>query len=177
MTLSAPELLTIGHEYQTFSSGVDSLDECLKRRAMKNQTTGASRTFVACDGRRVVAYYCLASSAVAMVEATGRFRRHMPDPIPVVVLGRFAVDTSFQGGGLGRALVRDAGYRVLQAADILRIRGLLVHALSAEAKSFYEHIGFDASALDPMTLMITLADLQASLERVSEEEETWQCRA
>lgn len=166
MTLSAPELLAIVHEYQTFSSGVDSLDEWLKRRAMKNQTTGASRTFVACVGKLVVAYYCLASSAVAMVEATGRFRRHMPDPIPVVVLGRLAIDTSFQGRGLGRALVRDAGYRVLQAADTLGIRRLLVHALSAEAKSFYEHIGFDASALDPMTLMITLADLQASLQTV-----------
>jgi predicted N-acetyltransferase YhbS len=88
----------------------------------------------------------------------------MPDPVPVVVLGRLAVDTSFQGQGVGRALVRDAGYRVIQAADTIGIRGLLVHALSAEAKSFYEHIGFDASALDPMTLMITLADLKASVE-------------
>lgn len=166
MTLSAPKLLAAGHELRTFWSGVETLDEWLKRRAMKNQFTGASRTFVVCDERRVVAYYCLASSAVAVVEATGRFRRHMPDPIPVVVLGRLAVDKSFQGRGLGRALVRDAGYRVLHAADILGIRGLLVHALSAEAKSFYRHIGFDASALDPMTLMITLSDLQASLQAV-----------
>lgn len=170
MTLSAPKLLATDHELQTFSSGVTTLDEWLKRRAMKNQVTGASRTFVICDGRRVVGYYCLASSAVAMVEATGRFRRHLPDPIPAVILGRLAVDVSCQGRGLGRALVRDAGYRVLQAADILAIRGLLVHALSAEAKSFYQHIGFDASALDPMTLMITLSDLQASLARVPGEE-------
>ncbi len=87
----------------------------------------------------------------------------MPDPIPVVVLGRLAVDRSFHGKGLGRALLRDAGYRVIQAADIIGIRGLLVQALSADAKAFYEHIGFDASSLDPMTLMITLADLKASL--------------
>lgn len=146
-----------------FASGVERLDVWLRRQAMKNQATGASRTFVACEGRRVVAYYALAASAVAVSEATGRFRRNMPDPIPVVVLGRLAVDESFQGKGLGRALVRDAGCRVIQAADAIGIRGLLVQALSAEAKAFYERIGFDQSALDPMTLMITLPDLKASL--------------
>lgn len=164
MTLSAPELLTAYYDVEAFTSGVESLDAWLRQRAMKNQATGASRTFVACDGRRVGAYYALASSAVAVVEATGRFRRNMPDPIPVVVLGRLVVDQSFQGKGVGRALVRDAGYRVIQASDIIGIRGLLVQALSAEAKAFYEHIGFYASSLDPMTLMITLADLKASLE-------------
>ncbi len=141
----------------------DSLDTWLKRRAKKNQATGASRTFVVCDGWRVVAYYALASSAVAVVETSGRFRRNMPDPVPVVVLGRLAVDRSFQGNGIGRALVRDAGYRVIQAADTIGIRGLIAQAASAQAKTFYEHIGFEVSPLDPMTLMITLADLKACL--------------
>jgi len=162
MTLSAPELLTEHHDVAQFTSGVESLDTWLKRRAMRNQATGASRTFVACVGPRVVAYYALASSAVAVVEAPGRFRRNMPDPIPVVVLGRLAVDQSFQGKGIGRALVRDAGYRVIQAADLIGIRGLMVHALSGSAKAFYEHVGFEASALDPNMLMITLNDLKAS---------------
>jgi GNAT superfamily N-acetyltransferase len=164
VTLSAPELLTVYHEVEAFTSGVESLDIWLKQRAMKNQATGASRTFVVCDGRRVVAYYALASSAVVVIEATGRFRRNMPDPIPVVVLGRLAVDQSFHGKGLGRALLRDAGCRVIQAADIIGVRGLLVQALSAEAEAFYEHIGFDASSLDPMMLMITLTDLKSCLE-------------
>lgn len=164
ITISAPVLLTAHHEVEAFASGVESLDTWLKRRAMKNQATGASRTFVACNGHRVIAYYALASSAVAVMEATGRFRRNMPDPIPVVVLGRLAVDQSFHGKGLGRALLRDAGHRVIQAADLIGVRGLLVQALSVEAKAFYEHIGFDASSLDPMILMITLADLKASLK-------------
>jgi GNAT superfamily N-acetyltransferase len=163
MTLSAPDLLTDYHDVEAFASGLERLDTWLKRRAMTNQATGASRTFVVCDGRRVVAYYALASSVVAVVEASGRFRRNMPDPIPVVILGRLAVDQSFQGKGVGRALVRDAGYRVIQAANTIGIRGLIVQATSAEAKLFYEHIGFDASPLDPMTLMITLTDLKASL--------------
>ena len=87
----------------------------------------------------------------------------MPDPIPVVVLGRLAVDQNFHGKGFGRALVRDAGYRVVQAADTIGIRGLIVHAISAEAKTFYERVGFESSPLDPMMLMITLIDLRAAL--------------
>lgn len=163
MTVLQPVPLADNHEIETFNSGVESLDSWLKRRAMKNQTTGASRTFVACEGQRVVAYYALASSAVAVDEASGRFRRNMPDPIPVVVLGRLAVDQNFHGKGFGRALVRDAGYRVVQAADTIGIRGLIVHAISAEAKTFYERVGFESSPLDPMMLMITLIDLRAAL--------------
>ncbi len=163
MTVSAPEPLTERHDTAAFSSGVESLDAWLKRRAMKNQATGASRTFVVCEGNRVVAYYALASSAITVEEAPGRFRRNMPDPIPVVVLGRLAVDRSMQGQGLGRALMRDAALRVIQAADTIGIRGMITHALSPEAKAFYERVGFEPSPLDPMTLMVTLNDLKASL--------------
>lgn len=161
MRLSPPEPLADYHDTGAFTSGTESLDTWLKRRAMKNQATGASRTFVACEGRRVVAYYALASSAIAVAEAPGRFRRNMPNPIPVAVLGRLAVDRSFQGKGLGRALVRDAGHRIIQAAETIGIRGLIVQALSAEARAFYEHVGFDPSPLDPMTLMMTLNDMKA----------------
>jgi GNAT superfamily N-acetyltransferase len=85
----------------------------------------------------------------------------MPNPIPVVILGRLAVDQSLHGKGIGRALVRDACLRVQQAADVLGIRGIVVHALSLEAKSFYEQMGFDPAKQDPMMLMITLKDLES----------------
>lgn len=163
MKVMAPEPLAARHELHTFNSGVDSLDQWLKRRALKNQASGASRTFVACDGDRVLAYYALASSAVVVDAAPGRFRRNMPDPIPVVVLARLAVDCSLQGAGLGRALVKNAAQRVLQAADVIGIRGMVVHALSMEAKAFYERVGFDPSPLDPMILMVTLDDLIAAM--------------
>ncbi|MBU5643702.1 GNAT family N-acetyltransferase, partial [Citrobacter sp. S46_ASV_140] len=88
---SAPEPLRAGHILTSFCCGVDSMDSWLKQRAMKNQVTGASRTFVCCDSNsKVMAYYSLASSAVTTNTAPGRFRRNMPDPIPVVVLGRLA---------------------------------------------------------------------------------------
>ena len=163
MTISAPEPLASHHDVRSFASGVESLDHWLKHRALKNQATGASRTFVLCEEQSVRAYYALASSAVIVDAAPGRFRRNMPDPIPVVVLGRLAVDQSLQGKGIGRALVRDAGLRVIQAADTIGIRGMIVHALSDEAKSFYERVGFEPSPIDPMMLMVTLADLKASL--------------
>ncbi len=163
MTISPPVPLTADHEVDAFVSGVDGLDAWLKRRALKNQTTGASRTFIACENRTAIAYYALASSAVTVAQAPGRFRRNMPDPIPLVVLGRLAVDRSQQGKGLGRALVRDAAVRVIQAADTIGIRGMLVHALSDEAKTFYERLGFEPSSIDPMMLFVTLDDLRASL--------------
>lgn len=163
MTLAPPEPLAESHNTESFSSGAASLDAWLKTRALKNQATGASRTFVVCEGRRVVAYYALASSAITVHEAPGRFRRNMPDPIPVVVLGRLAVDRSYQGKGIGRALVRDASLRVIQAADTIGIRGLIVQALTDEARLFYERLGFEPSPIDPMLLMITLADMGACL--------------
>jgi predicted N-acetyltransferase YhbS len=165
MTVLAPKPLTAHHDIDAFASGVTRLDQWLKQRALKNQATGASRTFVACEDGPVIAYYAIASSAVTMDTAHPRFRRNMPEPIPVVVLGRLAVALSRQGQGLGRALVRDAGLRVIQAADIIGIRGMIVHALSVEAKAFYEGVGFEPSPLEPMTLMMTLADLKASLNR------------
>lgn len=165
MTVSAPEPLADHHHTEAFSSGTQSLDDWLRRRALKNQQQGASRTYVVCEGTRVVAYYALASGAVAVRAVTGKFSRNMPNPIPVVILGRLAVDNALQGKGLGRALIRDAGLRVVQAAAAIGIRGLIVQAISDEAKAFYAKVGFDPSPMDPMMLMITLADLQASLVR------------
>ncbi len=163
MKLAAPIPLLSTHEVEGFSCGVESLDVWLKRRALKNRLTGASRTFVICESTSVMAYYALASSAVVVNAAPGRFRRNMPDPIPVVVLARLAVDVGWHGRRIGRAMVRDACMRVLQAAETIGIRGIVVHALSKEAKTFYEHVGFEPSPLEPMTLMVTLSDLKACL--------------
>ena len=158
-----PEPIQEQHDTSQFQSGEDSLDDWLKTRAFKNQRSNASRTYVVCDDECVVAYYVLASSSVDSRFSTGRFRRNMPSPIPVVVLGRLAIDLAYQSRGIGRALVRDAGLRVLQAADTIGIRGLLVQAISMKAKEFYEALGFESSGIDPMTLMVTLDDLRAAV--------------
>lgn len=160
MSLSAPHLLTVAADVGRFACGTPSLDEWLKRRAMANQVSGASRTYVVTDlsggGHRVVGYYCLASGALAVVDAPGAVRRNMPDPVPMAILGRLAVDSAWGAKGLGVALLQDAVLRATQAADILGVRGLLAHAVSAQAKAFYEHHGFKASPTQPMTLVLSM---------------------
>jgi len=161
--LQSPVSLSAAHVLDGFDSGVASLDDWLRKRALPNQTSGASRTFVTCDAGRVVAYYALAASAIATRSAPGKFRRNMPDPIPVVVLCRLAIARSHQGQGLGRSMFQDAAKRIVQAADTIGIRGLLVHAISEDAKAFYLQLGLDPSPLEPMTLMVTIADLRAAI--------------
>jgi len=164
VALCAPEPLAARHQLAQFDSGIAALDGWLKRRALANQASGASRTFVTCEGDNVVGYYALASGAVTIAAAPGRFRRNMPEPIPVAILARLAVERAQQGRGLGRALFRDGARRVLHAADAIGIRGILVHAVSEEAKAFYLALGFEPSLLEPMTLMVTLADVRKSIE-------------
>ena len=159
----SPEPLSAAHLLDGFDSGATSVDDWLRKRALPNQTSGASRTFVSCEAGRVVAYYALAASAIATEAAPGRFRRNMPDPIPVIVLGRLAIARSHQGQGLGRSMFQDAAQRIVQAADIIGIRGMLVHAISAEAKAFYLQLGLEPSPLEPMTLMATVANLKAAI--------------
>lgn len=163
MTILAPAPLSEAHDLSGFDCGVDSLNDWLKRRARANHASGASRVYVSASGGRIAGFYALASGAVAAQEAPGKFRRNMPDPIPVVVLGRLAVDRTFARQGLGRALVKDAALRMMQAAEAVGVRGMLVHALSQEAQGFYRAVGFDPSPLDAMTLMITLADLRKAM--------------
>jgi GNAT superfamily N-acetyltransferase len=160
--LSAPAPLAEAHELAEFSCGTPSLDDWLKRRARSNQVSGASRTFVATESCRVIAYYAIASGGISPSSALGKFRRNMPDPIPVAILARLAVDSGWQGRGLGRALFRDCAARILHAADSIGIRGIVVHAISEQAKAFYLTLGFEPSPLDPMTLMVTLADVRAA---------------
>lgn len=159
--LKAPELLAEQHTLDGFQCGVPGLDDWLKRRARSNQASGASRTYVvATVDEEVVAYYALASGALALAEAPGAVRRNMPDPIPMAVLGRLAVDDRHHGTGLGVAILQDAVHRVAQAGAIVGIRGLLVHAISDEARRFYEHHGFRAGPTSPMTLILPIKAAQ-----------------
>jgi predicted N-acetyltransferase YhbS len=154
--LSAPEKLNPAHDRSQFRCGEPELDDWLKRRALHKEEGGASRTYVVCAGQQVVGYYALAAGAVAHSDAPGRVKRNMPNPIPVMVIGRLAMDIKFQGRGIGSALLKDAVFRTVQAAEIAGIRAILVHAISESAKRFYEKLGFIASPTNPMTLMITV---------------------
>ena len=157
LRLWAPQPLTARHLLDTFDCGEPSLDEWLKRRALANQLGGASRTFVVADAEdRVVGYYSLAAGAVSRNLATGGVRRNMPDPVPVLVLARLAVERNAQGMQLGAALLQDAVNRAVSVSQNAGVRALLVHALDDKAKQFYLHYGFVESPLHPLTLMLPL---------------------
>ena len=169
MALTAPVLLAPDHDLDSFDSGKPPLNDWLRKPARGNHAEGGSRVYVTFDsdgaGKRVVGYYALASGSISPELALGSFRRNMPNPIPAVILGRLAVDKGWQGRGLGRSLMQDASLRVLQAADTIGVRGMVVHALTGNARAFYLALGFTESAGQPMTLTITLRELQAALIR------------
>jgi GNAT superfamily N-acetyltransferase len=163
--LRAPEKLAPEHDLAAFDSGETMLDEWLRRGAAQNGSSGASRTYVVCAGKRAAGYYSLAVGAATHEQVASRIKRNMPDKIPVMILGHLAVDRTFQGKGIGAGLLKDAVLRTMQAANIAGMRALLVHAISDAAKGFYEAFGFIASPIDPMTQMITLVEAERIILR------------
>lgn len=158
--ITPPEKLSREHNLSGLNSGEPALDDWLRRRAIQNEGSGSSRTYVVCANRRVVGYYTLANGAIAHAQAPGKVKRNMPDPVPVMILGRLAVDKDFQGRGIGTGLLRDAVLRTVQAAEIAGIRAMLVHAISEPAKRFYQKHGFISSPIDPLTVMLTVTEAQ-----------------
>lgn len=161
LQFSAPAPLLASHRLEEFECGEAVLDEWLKRRAMANQVSGASRTFVVADqDNRVYGYYAMAAGAVSHQMATSPVRRNMPDPVPVMVLARLAVDLRAQGMKLGASLLQDAVNRAVAVSHNTGVRAMLVHAIHDNAKHFYEHYGFQASPLHPLTLMLRLNNVR-----------------
>lgn len=165
MSFTAPEPLGSAHDVAAFDCGIDELNTWLRRRALTSQDEGSARTFVVTAGSRVVGYYAIAAGSVSREQATGRTRRNMPEPIPMALLARLAVDRSAQGFGVGAGLLQDAILRITQAAAVLGIRGILVDAVNDEAKAFYEKFGFRPSSVLPFRLMITLQEVERVLQR------------
>jgi GNAT superfamily N-acetyltransferase len=159
--LSAPEPIATHHKLESFDSGEPELDTWLRKRALANEREQASRTFVVCCDETVVGYYCLAAGSVTHVDAPGSIRRNMPQPIPVIVLGRLAVDRTKKGQGIGAALLKDAILRAVRISQELGARALLVHAMSESAREFYLRFGFVESPMNRMTLMLSLGRLSA----------------
>ena len=161
--ISAPQPLAGHHRLDEFFCSEASLDDWLKRRAMRNQATGSSRTYVVCEGDVVIGYYCLAAGAIGHAEVPSTLKRNRPDPIPVIVLGRLAIHKDHHLKGIGTALLNDAIRRALQAADIAGVAALLVHAISEQARRFYVSRGFIESPIKPMTLCLMLGTIKEAL--------------
>jgi GNAT superfamily N-acetyltransferase len=157
--VSSPQPLTVGHQLASFDCGETSLDDWLKRRAPKNRANGSSRIYVVCENEVVVGYYCLAAGAIGDAGAPAALTRALPGPMPVLVVGRLAIDKEHQLKGLGTALLNDAIRRAMRAAEIADVTALLVHAISEQARRFYRSRGFIESPVKPMTLCLMLASV------------------
>ncbi|RNC78104.1 GNAT family N-acetyltransferase [Piscirickettsiaceae bacterium NZ-RLO2] len=158
--ITAPILLNSEHNTTDFDCGNETLNEWLKKRALKNQNSGASRTFVICtEDAHIIGYYALASGSVERLESPKSIARNMPKAIPVAILGRLAIHTECHRKRLGSALLKDAMLRTLSISQNIGIRALLVHAISDNAKNFYIKYGFQESPIDPMTLMLSLRNI------------------
>ncbi|OAI46510.1 GNAT family acetyltransferase [Gammaproteobacteria bacterium SCGC AG-212-F23] len=165
--ISHPLPISTEHELNDFDSGEISLDEWLKKRAFKNQVSGASRCFVICNDKKVIGFYTLSAGAIAHESAPKAIRRNMPNPLPVLLLGRLAVDSRYHNKGLGSALLRDAMIRTVSIGSDAGVVAILVHALSEQAKRFYIAKGFIESPLQPMTLFMTLETIRSILIKLN----------
>jgi len=155
------EKLRPGHSIETFDCGREELNRYLSRFAWANQQAGAAQTYVGLAGDLVVGYYTLAVGQVGRDEAPARLTKGLArHPVPIMLLARLAVDRRSQGCGAGKALLRDAMQRTLQAADIAGIRAFAVHAKDEEARRYYEKFDFVASPTDPLHLFVLLKDVR-----------------
>jgi GNAT superfamily N-acetyltransferase len=161
--ITPPLPISADHILEGFECGEPSLNEWLKRRALKNHISGASRCFVICHGADVIGYYSLSAGAIRRESVTKALRRNMPDPLPALLLGRLAIDRRYHNQGLGSALLRDAMIRAVNVSGDAGVFALMVHALSEQARLFYLSRGFVESPLQPMTLMMTLATVRSIL--------------
>lgn len=168
MTLSAPELLTESHDVSSFSCGRPSLDEWLKRRALSNQQRGFTVVMVVHERGRVVGYYGLAPTAVLPTAFPRSVRTGQPpNPIPCLLLGQLATDTSYAGRGIGLGLLKHALTRCVEGARLVGGRALLVRAVDVGAREFWLKHGFLQTMDDPLMLFRSMSDVAASLERAS----------
>jgi predicted N-acetyltransferase YhbS len=160
--LGAVQLLEEWHQLDELACGVEALDRWLGRSARVAAASGTAATYLLCRGERVVGYYALAMSAVWHEQAPSRLRRGMPDPVPVVLLARLALDRGEQGSSLGGHLLVDALRRCVRGGSEFGARAVVVDAISAEAAAFYRHFGF--RDLDGRRLWRRLDDVVYSVE-------------
>jgi GNAT superfamily N-acetyltransferase len=155
------EKLRANHAIQSFDCGRDELNRYLLRYAWQNQQAGAAQTYVGLAGDAVLGYYMLAVGHVMREEAPQRLTKGLArHPVPIMLLARLAVDKRWQGEGVGKALLKDAMLRTLQAADIAGIRAFAVHAKDEDARNFYLKFDFIPSPSDPMHLFVLLKDVR-----------------
>lgn len=166
----SPEPLADHHDVTTFSCRSSEQTDWLRRRAHQSTATGTTKVFVVTEAEssRVVAYYGWCMAQLSAVSAPARLRKGAGRyPQPVALLARLGVDNAHEGRGLGAALFQDVFGRLLELSDDIGCRGLLVHAESDEARSFYLHLvpEFEPSPTDDLHLVLLMKDIRKTLRQ------------
>ena len=158
------EKLRRDHPVEGFDCGKEPLNRFLIRFALQSQLSNSSQTYLALSQDEVVGYYTLAFGDISYEDAPERLRKGVArHPIPLMILARLAVASSWAGKGIGAGLLKDALARTLAAAEIAGLRAFAVHAKDDEARAFYQRFDFIASPSDPMHLFVLLKDIRAML--------------
>ena len=149
---------------ESFDCGHVALNEFLQRFALVNQRSNSSQTYASCNAGQVAGFYSLAVGSVEPSNSAPRVIKGIPrHPVPVMILARLAIDQRYQRQGLGKALLKNALLRTVQAADIAGIRALLVHAKDEEARNWYRQWEFEESPTDAYHLFLLVKDIKALL--------------
>ena len=167
MRFGVPRPISPEDDFDNFSGGKEVLDRWLKTRAIKNEGK-ATRTYAVCLDKRLVGFYSLAAGSTSRELVIGSIRRNMPEPIPVMLIARLAVDVKFQGLGIGMGLLRDALLRTAQAASIIGIRAVVANALNDDAARFYRHFGFRDSPVNPLLLLLPMSEIESHICKTCE---------
>lgn len=160
--IKAPEAISLAHDLREFDCGEPTLNEWLKKRALKNEGK-FSKTKVVSDGKKVVAFYTLAFGTVNRDDLNNKLKRNAPDQIPVMILARLAVDLEFQGQNIAKHMLKEALLKTVEASEIGGLRGLVVHALNPKAMKFYQQYGFKETPIE-LTLFLTIEDIIMNLD-------------
>lgn len=160
--LSPPSAISAAHDLTSFSSGNEPLDDWLRLRAIKSEGR-SSRTYVVAEGSIVVGYYCLSTGAENRAAVPTRISRNTPDPVPLILLGRLAVDRRYQSRGIGIGLLKDALQRVVQVSKVVGSRAVIVHAIDPNAVAFYARYGFIEFPQGSQTLFLPVDTIAAGL--------------
>ena len=163
MTTFRVEKLTKEHRVEGFDCGNEALNSFLVRHALQSQQASVAQTYLGIADDVVIGFYSLVVSAVLYEDAPERLKKGVArHPVPLMLLARLGVHTSWHGKGVAKGLLRDAMQRTMQAADIAGIRALAAHAKDEAARQFYEHFDFIASPTDPMHVFLLMKDLRAA---------------
>jgi GNAT superfamily N-acetyltransferase len=159
------EKLNDNHQLSSFDCGEKPLNDFLQRYALQNQKAGSAQTYVVLDQQEVVGFYSLTVGEVQHEDSPERVKKGLARyPIPVVLLARLAVDQRFTRRGIGKGLLKDALRRTANAADIIGIRAILVHAKNEVAHNFYKYHGFTPSPTKPYRLFLLIKDIRQILQ-------------